>query len=100
LGPTTEIYQGDRLLVKRVAPPGPVTATVETLASPTLLAQVSASTPFPTITPLVTETSTVFMETQEENPENNSMTGMAIGIALAAILVAGFLSWMSSRRSV
>jgi LysM repeat protein len=99
LGPTTEIYQGDMLLVRKDAPPSPVKATVETLASPTLLTQVSSPTPFPTITPLVTETPIIIIEDQEESSDdNNSMTGIAIGIVLVAILFAGLFSWMGARR--
>jgi uncharacterized protein YkwD/LysM repeat protein len=100
LGPTTDIYQGDRLLVRKDAPPSPVTTTVESLASPILLAQTSSPTPFPTVTSLMTETPTVILETQEENSDDNSsMTGMAIGIVLIAMLFAGLFSWMSSRRT-
>jgi uncharacterized protein YkwD len=100
LGPTTEIYQGDKLLVMRDAPLSKVTATVEVSTAPTLSIQTSTSTQIPTITPQVDDSSTVVVKTQENSHASPSMIGMAVGIALVAILIAGLFSWMSSRRSV
>jgi LysM repeat protein len=97
LGPTTDIYQGDRLLIQKDVPPSSVTATIGMSANPSI--QTTTPIPFPTVTLLVTKTPTMVIEVQFESPERNSMAGMVIGIALIAILFAGLFSWMSSRRS-
>ena len=97
LGPTTDIYQGDKLLVRKDAPPSPVTPTAE-MSTPTELFPTATATSFPTVTPLVNETPTVVVATTEKRFESNSMSGTAVGIVLVAILFAGILSWLSSRR--
>jgi LysM repeat protein len=95
LGATTEIYQGDRLLVRRDAPSGSATAAVENTQTPTESVQTATPTVFltsplsPTITPTV----------MVANPQNNSIAGITIGIVLAALLFAGMLTWISSRRA-
>ena len=96
LGATTEIYQGDRLLIRKDAPPSPAsaTSTVEnTQVSATIRAITIAS---PTSTPLPTETPTLVVK----NAEENSVAGTAVAIVLVTLLFAGMLTWMSSRKSV
>lgn len=100
LGPTTDIYQGAKLLIKKGAPPSRVTVTVEISAIPTETLKTATTTSFPTVTSFVSETPTVVADVLEESVESNSMAGMAIGIVLVAILFAGLLSWMSSRKPV
>lgn len=107
LGPTTDIYQGDKLLVKKVAPPSAVDtvevtsgASVDIIQSPTSMTYPTASlTFFPTATVLVIETPTVILRVAEEDSVGDSVVGVAIGITLVAILFAGLFSWISSRRS-
>jgi len=99
LGPTTDIYQGERLLVRKDSPPSPVKPVTALSPTPTTSNQTSTSTPFSAVTPLVTETMTAVEQIQEANPVSNSTAGMAIGIALVAILFAGLFSWLSSRRA-
>jgi len=103
LGATTEIYQGDRLLVKKVAPPSQTTATVELSVVPTKSIMMTTTRSFPTATLFVTGTPTVVddaVNNSQEDSQKNSIAGMAIGIILGAMLFAGFLSWMSSRKPV
>lgn len=107
LGPTTEIYQGERLLVRKGAPPDLVQTTVEITKTPVGIIQSPATisfptasvTSFPTITLLAIGTPTEVVEISRDSLEDNSMAGMAIGITLVAILFAGLFSWISSRRS-
>jgi len=98
LGPETDIYQGDRLLVRKDAPPPPATVTPVSIASPTasINPPIQTSTPFPTTTPVVTVSATVIAE----SPEKDSVAGIAIGIVLVTMLLAGMLTWMSSRKPV
>jgi hypothetical protein len=107
LGPTTDIYQGEKLLVRKGTPPELVPTTVEISKSPvgniqspaTISFPTATVTSFPTTTFLVIESQTVVIEISRDSLEGNSMTGMAIGITLVAILFAGLFSWISSRRS-
>jgi len=100
LGPTTEIYQGDRLLVRKDAPPTVVTVTPEISTTPTEIIQIitATNTNFPTQTPFVAKTPTAAMEIQKEDIGNNPIAGIAVGIILVALLFAGMLTWISSRR--
>ena len=99
LGPTTEIYQGDRLLVRKDAPPLVVTATLAASAVPTRIIQDATATSFSIVTPFVTETPAVVMEIQEEGIGNDSIAGIAVGIILVALLFAGMLTWMGSKKA-
>jgi uncharacterized protein YkwD len=96
LGPGTEIYQGDRLLVRKDAPPSPVSVTP--LPTTSLIASKSAptTTPFPTATPRITQTATAVAEPSKNSP----ITGIVFGIILVALLLAGIVTWMSSRKPV
>jgi len=98
LGPTTEIYQGDRLLVRKEAPPVLSAITVEVSVSPTNFVQLVTSTRIPTATPLSIDTPTI-TSTSDVNTARNSVSGLVIGIGLVVLLLAGMLSWVSSRRS-
>lgn len=95
LGPTTEIYEGERLLVKKDIPPPTATATIEKFDT----SQFATMTNFPTATTVTTETPTIIVENRKENLEKTPVSGSVIGLILLAILFAGLLSWMSSRRS-
>jgi LysM repeat protein len=97
LGSGIEIYQGDRLLIRKDVPPPAAAATV--VSSP------SESIPFVTTTPSLTTpaSSPIFTETptsMPNPPSGNTAAGIAIGVALIAMLFAGVLTWMSSRKPV
>ena len=96
LGPGTDIYQGDKLLVRIDAPPSSLPTTPGIVASQTVISPVSTFTPFPTITPISTMTATAIAESSEKN----SITGLALGIVLVTLLLAGMFTWMSSRKPV
>jgi LysM repeat protein len=95
LGATTEIYQGDRLLVRRDAPLISAMATVEITQIPTESVQTARATIFLTSTLIPTVQPTIMVE----NPQTNSVAGITVGIVLAALLFAGMLTWISSRRT-
>jgi len=95
LGPGTDIYQGNRLLVRQGVPPSPATPTVENTQTPTESVQTATATIFFTLTLLPSTTPTIIVE----NRQNNSVAGITVGIVLAALLFAGMLTWMTSRRS-
>ncbi len=107
LGPTNDIYQGDRLLIKKDMPSSPVAALSETTATPVQPIQSPTSlsfpfatvTSFPTTTSLAIETPTAVIEIAENSMGGSSTAGVAIGITLIAFLFAGLFSWISSRRS-
>lgn len=96
LGTTIEIYQGDRLLIRQGAPPSAVTATVENIQTPTGSVQTATATIYSTSTLPLTATTTMMVE----NPQINSVAGITVGIVLAAMLFAGMVTWMSSRKSI
>lgn len=97
LGTTTEIYQGDRLLIRKDAPPSPMlaTSTVTNTQVPIETIQIATVTSLPTITLSPVETPTPAVENAEESP----VAGIAVGIVLVTLLFAGMLTWMGSRRS-
>jgi uncharacterized protein YkwD/LysM repeat protein len=97
LGATTEIYPGDKLLIRRDAlpSPAPATSTAESTKVPTVTVQVSTSAVLPTSTLFLTEAATPIAK----NTEGNSTTGIAVGIVLVTLLFAGMLTWMGTRRS-
>jgi uncharacterized protein YkwD len=101
LGPTTEIYRGDKLLVRKDAPPPTATATSIGITPPTVSVLLATSTSFPTLTPIVSEIASAMTESPENNPAagNKSTAGIAVGIVLVAALFAGVLTWMGSRKS-
>ena len=99
LGPTTEIYQGERLLVRKNTPPVPATVTVEVSVAPTDLVQLVTSTSISAATPFSPDTLTV-TAAPDMDTGSNSVTGLVVGIVLVALLVVGTLSWMSSRQSM
>jgi LysM repeat protein len=98
LGSTIEIYQGDRLLVRKGAPPSSVTATLTlgTVQSPTKTAQFAVTTSVLIPTMVLNELPAPAVEREGEN----STAGIAIGIVLAALLFAGLLTWIGSRRAI
>jgi len=96
LGPGTDIYRGDRLLVRKDAPLPPATVTLLPDILPTPSSPVLTATPFSTITPIITQTVTPVVE----SAENSSVTGVVVGIVIATLLLAGILTWMSSRKPV
>ncbi|MGD8404859.1 MAG: CAP domain-containing protein [Anaerolineales bacterium] len=98
LGPTTEIYQGEKLLVRKDTLSAPITATNVLSITLTGSFPVPTATSFRTATPTRTETPTVIMTVTEGGVANNSKTGTLIGIVFIAILFAGIFSWISSRR--
>jgi len=98
LGSTIEIYQGNRLLIRKDASPGLAAATVENTQTPTESVQTATAA-----------TATIFLSSQlpptttptipVANPQNNSVVGITVGIVLAALLFAGMFTWISSRRT-
>jgi LysM repeat protein len=100
LGPGTDIYQGDRLLVRKDVPPALATDTHLPVPSPTSSGPAPTSTSFPTVTLMglmpFTQTATVMTESSK----SSSVTGIIIGVALVALLLAGMLTWMSSRKPI
>jgi LysM repeat protein len=98
LGPGTEIYQGDKLLVRKDAPPvATIPATV--VASPTGLIYLGTATASPTMTTIIP----TIAKTPATSPgpqQSSTVAGVAVGIVLAAMLLAGMLTWMSSRKPV
>ena len=95
LGPTTEIYQGDRLLVRKDAPPI-TTATPFKATTSTSTMIVRTSTSLPILTPIITEVSSAVAEP----PDKNSLAGIVLGVVLVAALIAGLLTWKSSQKLV
>jgi LysM repeat protein len=98
LGPGIEIYQGDRLLVRKDAPPiATIPATLITSQTEAILT-ITATPPLlkTTITPIPTETLAAVAELQD----GNTTAGVAIGIILTAMIFAGMLTWISSRKTV
>jgi len=94
LGATTDIYQGDRLLVRKDAPPVLVAPTIEITQIPTETVQAATSTSELTSSSLDTIMSTMVVGSSVDN----SRAGITIGIILATLLFAGLLTWVSSRR--
>jgi uncharacterized protein YkwD/LysM repeat protein len=95
LGQTTEIYQGDRLLVRKDAP-ALTTATPVKVTAPASTMIVRTSTSFPSLTPIITEVSSAVAE----SPDKNSMAGIVLGVVLVVALIAGVLTWRSSQKFV
>ena len=97
LGTTTEIYQGDRLLIRKDALPSPVPATsaVANTQVSTETFQIVTMTSLPTIILSPTKTSALVVE----NVKERSIAGIAVGIVLVTLLFAGILTWVSSRRA-
>jgi len=98
LGPGTDIYRGDRLLVRKDAPLPPATVTPLPGPSPTSPAPAPTFTSFPTLAPMVTLNLTQAPTVMTESSENTPVTGIAIGILLVTLLFIGMLTWMSSRK--
>lgn len=100
LGQGTDIYQGDRLLVRKDAPPPLATDTPLPVQPPTSPGPAPTSTSFPTLTPLITLVITQTATVMAESSKDSSVTGIIIGVTLVALLLAGILTWMSSRKPV
>jgi len=98
LGATTEIYQGDRLLIRKDAPPRVPTVTF-TLSTFSTESTTVAATSFPTITLIVNKTPIVSTEVPEQIAGGNSIAGIVIGITLIVLLFAGILTWIGSRKA-
>jgi hypothetical protein len=94
LGPTTDIYQGDRLLVRQVTPPSPVPVTRTATAIPLEPVRTVTATSLSTSTPILIEVTTGTVESAQ-----NPGLGIAVGIVLITLLFAGMLSWMGSRKT-
>lgn len=101
LGQGTDIYQGDRLLIKKDAPPPPtvtsapsnrldVTPTVTPTLSPPLV-----GVQLPTATVELTIKSPLAAPTQSEP---GSTVGIVVGVLLLALFLVGYLSW--ARKSL
>jgi uncharacterized protein YkwD/LysM repeat protein len=99
LGPGIEIYQGDKLLIKQDAPTPFPTFTPAAAVSPTNATLQVTATLSPTLTPAA-PANTEITNSMLEPQQGNTIAGVAIGITLAALLTAGMLTWMSSRKSV
>ena len=89
------IFPGDRLLVRKDAVPSPVVATATLALSLTpddVNPYLTTSQPAP-----VTETIPTSM--QQLPTSKPPSTGIVVGIILAALLVAGLLTWISANKS-
>jgi LysM repeat protein len=95
LGATTEIYPGDKLLIRKDISPSPVPATSTTANTKVPSVQFSTVTGLPTLTLLPTETLTPVAK----NAKENFTIGIAVGVVLITLLFAGMLTWIGSRRS-
>lgn len=97
LGATTNIYPGDKLLIRKDVPPSPIPITSTSVGTkvPTATVQSSTARGLPTSTLLPTETSVLAAKSAEES----STAGIAVGIVLVTLLFAGMLTWIGSRRS-
>jgi uncharacterized protein YkwD/LysM repeat protein len=97
LGTTTEIYPGDKLLIRKdaLSTVVPATSTAEITKVLTATVQVSTATSLSVSTLLPTETPTPVTK----NVEKNSTAGIAVGVVLITLLLIGMLTWMASRRS-
>lgn len=98
LGEGTEIYQGDRLLVRKDAPPSPaVTGT------PSVHLDVTQTAIPPSPSPLVevypqTPTASVALTAADPpaapvQSEPDSTVGIVVGVLLLALFLVGYLSW-------
>jgi len=97
LGQGTEIYQGDKLLIREDAPP-PTTintsAPVAQMEVPTT--QIPTMVVYPTVTFPVPASGTATQVREDSQPSN---AGIVVGIAFLALFLAGYLTWIGSRRS-
>ena len=96
LSPEYVIQTGDRLLVRKDAPP---------LVSPTFLQTISPTLTLPVITtPSSSATDTIIIGTQTELSElpegRKSVAGKVVGIILVALLLAGLTTWIGARKVV
>jgi len=95
--PEYVIQTGDRLLVRKVAPP-PVKPINSPTNTPLTVTQLQTPTSFQLATPTtVLATPTVLSEIPNRK---SSVVGMVIGIVLFAILFAGLATWISVRKVV
>ena len=99
LGETTEIFPGDKLLVRKDAPLPTATATLEVTAMPSDIFQTGTATSFPTATLPPADTPTILIKDLTGASKGGSVAGIGVGIALVAILFAGMLTWMGSRKA-
>jgi len=98
LGEGTEIYQGDRLLVRKDAPPPPAATSVPSAsldvtqtAIPTLsppLVEVYPQSPIATVGLTATT-----LPTAPVQSEPGSTVGIVVGVLLLALFLVGYLSW-------
>ncbi len=103
LGQGTDIYQGDRLLVRKDAPPPPTVTSapsgglgVMPTVAPTLLPSlVDVYLQTPNATGVSTIKSPL---TAPAQPEPASTVGILVGVLLLVLFLAGYLSW--ARKSV
>jgi LysM repeat protein len=104
LRPGTDIYQGDRLLVRKDAPPSSVPSPVSVTVTPSrqdvsptpLIFATVTNTPVTSPTIISDLISTPSHVTSVD--ESNSTYGLAVGIVLLALLLAAMFTWASSRR--
>ena len=96
LGVGISIFQGDRLQIRENSTQITVTQDAFIPSTSTEILKEETFTRFPTNTQITTPTQT---ETSESRGDND-MAGIAIGIFLLAIIVAGMLTWMSSRKPI
>ncbi len=87
LGEGTDIYQGDRLLIRKDTSPASPTVTSAPLP-PTVTPTASLPLALPTVTPLPTAT----LPPQSPNL-SGSTAGIVVGVFLLSLLLAGYFSW-------
>ena len=99
LGEGIDIYQGNRLLIRKDAllvpgtlTPSSVSATLVTSVGTSLLAN-------PTGTPTMNSFVTITPKIAERSIErNNSRSGIVLGTILVIVLLAGLITWVNTRR--
>lgn len=100
LGSGTEIYQGDRLLIRKDSSPAPSTSTPQSTSPTVIPTQTYTPMTFPTVTATAPATESPTATGVQFKEERSSFTGIVIGIVLVALLLAGALTWMSTQKSV
>ena len=98
LSPEYVIQTGDRLLVRKDAPPPLASPTSTQFPTPISQTLVSTATSILTSTVFaVTETPVVAADKQKSG---NSFVGSIVGIVLLALLFAGGMTWIGARKPV
>ena len=102
LGSETDIYQGDKLLIRKDGLPVPSIEVSPDLQSPTSIIRNVPATDLPTATPVFTDipVSATLVPIPTSEGKNAPGAFVVIGIIVFALILAGILTWFSSRNLV